>query len=256
MSSRQRTHIDDYPEILREQALLGELPPERQAELEASEGWTAFKAERLAENDAIVARHPWPGTRRPSVRLRLVRAAAWAAPLAACLAIVILVAGPPAADDAGVRVKGSGPALSGLAQPSLEIWRRSGDQAAPLVSGGRVQAFDKLQIAYHAMGYRYGVIVSMDGGGRLTLHYPESFDASTELGQGPGQVLPYAYQLDAAPYFERFFFVVSDQPFPASRIWSLIGQQLGGKDTPANWAMSAALNLDPGFQYCSFLLRK
>ena len=56
MKRTLRPHINDYPEILREQSLLGELPTKLQAEIEASEGYAAFRSQREQEDTSCVTR--------------------------------------------------------------------------------------------------------------------------------------------------------------------------------------------------------
>lgn len=141
-------------------------------------------------------------------------------------------------------------------QPQLEIWRQTDGKAEVLKPGATVKAFDNLQIAYLAAGKPFGMIISLDGRGRLTLHYPESFSAVPVLDQGTPTVLGFAYQLDDAPRFERFFFITSDRQFQVNTIWSLLEKQLAGADVPAAWAVNASPNLPAGFESSSFLLNK
>jgi hypothetical protein len=141
-------------------------------------------------------------------------------------------------------------------QPRLEIWRQVDGNAEVLAPGAKVKPFDSLQIAYQSAGRTYGMIVSLDGRGRFTLHYPESFNAEPLLTQGSPVVLNFAYQLDDAPRFERFFFITSHDPFQVNAIWALLEKQLGGSNTPSAWAIDAVPNLPAGFDVFSFLLNK
>ena len=52
----------------------------------------------------------------------------------------------------------------------------------------------------------------MDGNGALTLHMGNGVKA-VELAPGKMNSLPFAYKLDDAPYFEKFFFVTSPKEF-------------------------------------------
>jgi hypothetical protein len=140
--------------------------------------------------------------------------------------------------------------------PSLEIWRQTGGKAEVLKPGSTVHAFDSLQIAYLAAGRTYGMIVSLDGRGRLTLHFPDSFNAEPVLDQGAPTVLGFAYQLDDAPRFERFFFVTSRERFQVNTVWTQLEKQFAGSDVPAAWAGEAIPNLPAGFDVSSFLLKK
>lgn len=274
MKRTVRPHINDYPEILREQSLLGELSAELQAEIEASEGFAAFQSQRELENEQIFHQYPLSKMSQ-QIRNRVLtndkprdnlsnfsRIMFSVIPAAAALLVIILITQPFQSslnNQDTTRIKGD--VQNGFNNnisdvPVLEIWKQTGSAAIPLKSGSTVKAYDSLQIAYRAMGRSFGMIVSLDGTGKLTLHFPESFTASNSLRQGNAVVLPYAYQLDNAPRFERFFFITSTKPFKIDYIWNRIAQQLGGKSVPAVWAMDAALNLDPGFEASSFLLRK
>ena len=52
------------------------------------------------------------------------------------------------------------------------------------------------------------MIVSVDGRGGVTLHWPPAPGAPTDLPKGENP-LPSAYTLDDAPTFERFFLVTT-----------------------------------------------
>jgi hypothetical protein len=102
--------------------------------------------------------------------------------------------------------------LKGL-EPKLIVHLKTAAGAELLADGSFVRAGDVLQVSYVAAGHRYGAIVSVDGTGQVTLHYPKDSRAGPVL-QPSGEVpLPFGYQLDSAPRFERFFLVVSDRPF-------------------------------------------
>ena len=64
-----------------------------------------------------------------------------------------------------------------------------------------------------ASGAKYGAIISIDGNGYLTQHYPE-FGANASILEANGEIpLEYSYQLDDAPDFERFLFIASENQF-------------------------------------------
>ncbi|RQW05906.1 MAG: hypothetical protein EH225_03955 [Calditrichaeota bacterium] len=115
-----------------------------------------------------------------------------------------------------VRLKGSG--------PSLYIYRGVGGDPELLSSNAVVREKDLLQISYDSAGSRYGVIFSIDGRGTVTLHFPENIYSSTRLDYGGRVSLPYSYELDNAPFFERFFFVTSENEIDASEIMEKAGR--------------------------------
>jgi hypothetical protein len=95
--------------------------------------------------------------------------------------------------------------------PTLKVHRKTRRGEERLRDGATVGAGDLLQLGYDAGTATHGVVLSVDGSGVVTLHHPADVRASTELESG-GHLLPDAYELDAAPSFERFFFVTSNAP--------------------------------------------
>ena len=108
------------------------------------------------------------------------------------------------------RIKGSTPALS--------IYRQVRDGSEKLVNGSGAASRDLLQIGYNPAGKQFGAILSIDGRGQVTLHYPEHINESKELQAGGEILLPFAYELDDAPGFERFYFIASDKDFSLSSV--------------------------------------
>ena len=70
-----------------------------------------------------------------------------------------------------------------------------------------------IRVAYQANGYAYGVILSIDGGGGVTLHMPLDGNVASSLDSGGTVLLDFAYELDDAPLWERFYFVTGSAPF-------------------------------------------
>ena len=56
------------------------------------------------------------------------------------------------------------------------------------------------------------MIFSLDGNGKVTALLAEE-NSSVALEAGKIKLLPYAYKLDDAPHFEKFFLVVSNEAF-------------------------------------------
>lgn len=96
-----------------------------------------------------------------------------------------------------------------LTEPNLIVYRKGDSEPEKLKNGVKAKAGDLLQIAYAAAKEKYGVILSVDGNGTVTLHYPERKDQSTVLKKGTNVLLGNSYELDNAPGFERFFFITS-----------------------------------------------
>jgi len=140
--------------------------------------------------------------------------------------------------------------LKGLA-PHLLVYRRSGETAERLTAGSVAKDGDRLQLAYVAAGDAYGVVVSLDGAGAVTLHLHEG-PRSAALKGDHETPLSESYRLDAAPGFERFVLVTSATPFDVSVVESAARALIA---TP-NRAKDAELTLPGGLRQVSFTLNK
>ena len=107
--------------------------------------------------------------------------------------------------------------LKGI-QPQLQIFRKRGLEIEQLFNKDYVRSSDSLQLSYIGAGDKFGVIFSVDGGGGVTLHYPESASKSPRIKSNSVTPLPYAYDLDNAPDFERFFLVTSKNQLDVDEI--------------------------------------
>jgi hypothetical protein len=85
-----------------------------------------------------------------------------------------------------------------------------------------VRSRDLLQLSYNGGGQSHGLIASVDGAGAVTLHFPASEGAATNLA-ATTTTLPHAYALDDAPRFERFFFVTANAPIAIKRTMATLG---------------------------------
>lgn len=175
-------------------------------------------AEKLASGSRAAAERPAIGAK--PLRFPTGRAVSWAA-AACCLALLTFVAvntattgsGAAGFDKAGnftpalagERVKGNG--------PRLIVYKKDGDTALPLQAETRVAENDRLQLSYIAGGDTYGAILSVDGNGVVTQHFPDSGDLTAKLESGGEISLDFSYKLDDAPKFERFFFITGKEQF-------------------------------------------
>jgi hypothetical protein len=105
---------------------------------------------------------------------------------------------------------------------AVSVFLKTSDGATELANGAIGHPGDWLQIAYTAGDARYGVIFSIDGRGVVTFHLPQHYSSqrlvSPDLELQGRTVLPFSYELDDAPGFERFFFVYSRDSFDVSTI--------------------------------------
>ncbi len=102
--------------------------------------------------------------------------------------------------------------------PELSIYIEKSNGPEKLSNDDHVAEHDLIQLTYNAAGHKYGVIFSIDSRGILTLHYPESIIGEPVLIPDGNHALPFSYELDDAPRFERFFFISSNQDFNVGSI--------------------------------------
>jgi len=132
------------------------------------------------------------------------------------------------------------------------IYRKKNSEIELLKNRNQARAGDLLQIAYVPAGKTHGVIFSIDGGGGVTLHFPEDKSQSTILQQEKKNLLPSSYELDNAPDFERFFFVTAMKEIDMEGIIK-IAEAIAA--SPAS-AKTASLELPESYYQFSILLKK
>jgi hypothetical protein len=260
--------------FLLERYILGELPRnqmnsvrqaiERDAELQR-------RTERLIESTAsILKRYPAKEMDREirlKVHARRVQAeamemkrswrlASFSRPLFAAIAVAAVAVGLPlllqhygakSVLPRDVRIKGL--------EPELVVYHKIAlnPGVEKLRNLSAVRAGDMLQLGYVAAGRKFGVIVSLDGNGAVTQHYPEKAAGSTRLTTGNNVLLPNAYELDNAPRFERFLFVTSNDSIDVSAVLDAARKLALQQDTAAE---TEALDLPRDFRQFSLTLRK
>ena len=106
--------------------------------------------------------------------------------------------------DDGTRIKGM--------SASLEVWKKMGDSAVQMVNLGDASEGDEIQLRYRVPQKCFGMLFSMDGNGTVTMHMGDGNNA-IELEPGKMTTLPFAYKLDNAPKFEKFFLLTSQNSF-------------------------------------------
>jgi len=215
----------DIPDILLERYRLAELPPDEAARLTdriRGDDGLRRRLEALDRSDddirrsgvldRVVARLP---RAHPAPRRRLVAFGVWPAAVAATVVMALIVAtriAPPAptGGDRGDRIKGLAPALA--------VYRRTPQGSETLADGAVAHAGDLLRVGYRAAGKPYGVILSIDGRGSVTVHLPPNADHAAALKRDPTVLLDQSYELDDAPEWERFYFITGDTPFAVAPI--------------------------------------
>ena len=250
-----------------EQFALHELGDTRAAqvarELEADSQLRARLAALEASNAAILAAHP------PEVIARAIRARHRAgvpdlvlsrgrrrrlllllpAAAAAGLVVAVLRLEPALTEDRTVAgSKASTERTKGL-RPALVVYRQRAGVSEALANGARVRTGDVLQLKYVAAGRPYGVIVSIDGSGGVTLHFPEEAAASTRMASEG--TAPSAYELDDASGFERFILVTATRPIEVAEVLARARAFARRSD-----AAVAPFDAGAGYEEWSMLVRK
>lgn len=225
---------DRVSDLLVEQLALGELSPEQAETVRRRLGDTldARLAELAASDRAILEAHPPPdmvksigrrldrersGTSEPPRTVRLP----WLLPAAVAMAAVLawwwVRPRPEPTAPQDLIARSDPPTPSGpehiiiKGDPRLIVHRQTASGTELLADGDRIQAGDRLQVSLVAAGRRSGVIVSIDGAGAVTLHFPGQPTSPAALPAGGPVPLDHAYELDDAPGFERFLFVTATQ---------------------------------------------
>lgn len=138
--------------------------------------------------------------------------------------------------------------------PVLMVDRVSDGRPERLATEATVSAGDQLQVKYNAKGAQQGVVVSIDGAGVATLHFPATETSDARLAHGGPIHLPESYEIDDAPGFERVFFVTVDVTEPkldAARVMDAAHTLASGGN-----ARDGELTLPEGWRQQSILLVK
>lgn len=225
-AASQRGEADPLAPLARDDAeTLARLPPDR----------VAAEVARRAEREPPRARHrKW--------LLIPVLAAAGAA------ASVLLV--PPAGDRGSSARDEDGTRVKGSASTHLVVHRRTRSGAEVVAPGAPARPGDLLQLGYVAAG-GFGVIVSIDGRGGVTRHWPSEGTEAGALTSGREVLLPESFRLDDAPSFERFILVTAERPFEVARV--LDAARILALSPEAR---EARLPLAQGLSEASFVVRK
>jgi hypothetical protein len=266
---------DQLTALQLEQIALGEwtppqpLTPEQQAQVQALRESSAQILSRYPaapQAEQIAARRARAQAESSAQRPR--RMPLWLPTLAGAAAVLSLVLwttrdgsqtgtlGPAGGDT--IVAKG------GAAAPSLRVYRQGAAHVEPLPSGAPAHGGDLVQLALVPGPARYAVLLSIDGGGGVTLHFPRQPGEPTQLTGAAGPQgerseirLPQAFRLDDAPGFERFFLLTTDEAHRDSlRVADLLDRARRLAADPARAQSDELPELPPGVAQTSHLLRK
>ena len=256
----------DVPEIILEQYRLRELPAEIAARIASLLATDADLRDRLAalerSDEEIRGDYPagWLSERIRSRRgdraaaARPDRIRRWGLPVAFAAAATVLVFTLPtrsvtpgsggAAVDDDHRIKGL--------RPSLAVYRRTESGSETLADGAVVRPGDLLRLGYLPADRLYGVILSIDRLGAVTMHLPPSGDRAARLAHERMNLLDAAYELDDAPGWERFYLVTSREAFDVRPVREAARRAA----SDAGATPPGALPLPSNFDQAMFLLQK
>ena len=95
--------------------------------------------------------------------------------------------------------------------PGLSVFRNGEDGQEEMADGAMASKGDVLQLAFSTGGAQSLLVCSVDGRGTVTRHYPQEKE-NTLVTPGQRVLLPFAFELDDAPGYEKFFLVWSTEP--------------------------------------------
>ena len=94
---------------------------------------------------------------------------------------------------------------------SMQIHRKTSNSVSLLSDSMKVSEGDLLQISIKYMASTFASVLSVDGRGVVTTHFPNEGSQGELKNQGL-YILPFSYELDDAPKFEKFYLITSDTP--------------------------------------------
>jgi hypothetical protein len=249
------TDRGDVPDIVLERYRFHELPTPDAESLERrlrEEPALRRRLEAIEASDLEMERAGMPDRLAAGVRIRArsraespaptrLAAARWLVPAAIVVAAVaVVVVSLPSPD----RVKGL--------KPSLTLFRKTAVGTETLEPGSALRAGDVVRVAYQGAARPYGVILSIDGRGGVTLHLPTSGRSAARLQPGDRVLLEQAYELDDAPRWESFYLVTGKAPFEVAPILDAARRAAAA----AGGAGPPALAIGPGLEQVSLLFVK
>ena len=232
VSTESPRWADGVPEVLVEQLLLNELAPEQAARVREALNKEPERLKVLAADTQRTLERLPPPQVAAEIRRRIAqrdgavvawyqRAWVWApvAVVAALLLFVLPSRSPMGSTPSANPITEPTERIKGDEAPALQIHRATDKGPVAIQPGALAAQGDLLQITVQPKGATHGVVLSVDGYGAVTLHYPAQAQASTELPKGAQLVVvPEAYELDDAPRFERFFLVTAQGPIDVKAV--------------------------------------
>lgn len=225
------------PDWKLEKYLTGDLPASEMRKLREMEATDEVLAGRVRmfreDNLAVLRKMPFEsletklearsgirGIDTLTVNFKLVKFAAAAVFVLAFVAVAVFMNGErpmPMADGAGVGTQvammevETGTRIKGM-DARIEIWKKTEKGIAQLENLSDASEGDEIQLRYSVPQKCFGLLFSMDGNGAVTIHMGNE-NMAIPLEPGKMVTLPFAYKLDDAPKFEKFFLLTSQNEF-------------------------------------------
>ena len=216
------------PDIRLERYLLEELPAAEMQEMTQrleSDPSLAARLDALRRSNAeILEQHPARVVGR-QIESRVARRGFkttgwprwWPAPAAALAALLLLSVLPQGIWETETSPTVGSERVKGL-EPRLLLYRKTAVGSEELEDGADLEEGDLIRVAYQSVGRPFGMILSVDGRGTVTLHLPQRGTQASRLESDGRVLLDFAYELDDAPRWERFYFVTGDAPFSVDTV--------------------------------------
>jgi len=241
------------PDIVLERYRLNDLPPaeyNRLSDRLRSDAALRLRLESLDQSDMEIRRAYQPEVFLQRIQEPLAAPArrlfpAWALPALLVTATLILVVVLPRmgpTEGGGDRIKGQ--------LPGLTVYRKTNTGSETLADGAIAHRGDVIRLGYRAAGRPYGVILSIDGRGAVTLHLPPNGEQAASLQNEPTVLLDQAYELDDAPRWEQFYFVTGETAFAVQPVID------AARRSASNPRPQPGLELPRGLEQSIFLLQK
>jgi hypothetical protein len=107
---------------------------------------------------------------------------------------------------------------------SMQIHRKTSNSVSLLSDSMKVSEGDLLQISIKYLVSTFAAVLSVDGRGVVTTHFPNEGYQGELKNQGL-YILPFSYELDDAPKYEKFYLITSDAPIDLNSVSSEIKEK-------------------------------
>lgn len=122
----------------------------------------------------------------------------------------------------------------------LFIYKKDGNGAVLLKNKTPIGRNEIIQISYLSGGEAFGAILSVDGNGIITQHFPDSGNMTSTLSSNGEVSLDFSYKLDDAPKFERFIFITGNESISIENYKKSIAN-LAIRDEKGNFDIASSL---------------